>query len=475
MPNELIKKRLTSEEKALSINLDPTIYGSFAEIGAGQEVAATFFRTGGSSGTIAYTHSAYDMKISDSMYGKCKRYVCEDRLHQMLDKEYQNLHNTIPKRAETSRFFAFANTVESLNYHKTNQGQGWVGIKFQLEKKGPPNQIILHVKMHDNSHQEQQKSLGILGVNLIHAAYTKYEKITEFLEDLSYRLPKDRMEIDMCSVTGPDFEHVDNRLIALLLVKTKLTDATMFDQTGQVIQATSTLYKKNIFLMRGRFRPATKVHVDMVSAGLDLFLKEPDVDPEQVQVLLELTLKDLTADGKISIKDFLDRAELLTSMGYTVMISNYLKHYKMIEYLSTFTKGRKMGVVLGIYNLQTIFNEKYYDNLDGGLLEAFGIGFGRNVKMFVYPALNLEDGSLYELNNFELPNHLTGLLDYMQKNNKIEAIADYNYQLMKIFSDDVLAKIKAGASNWEEDVPEEVMKAIKYYKLFGYKTKKVKA
>ena len=226
--------------------------------------------------------------------------------------------------------------------------------------------------------------------------------------------------------------------------------------------------------MRGRFRPATKVHVDMVSAGLDLFLKEPDVDPEQVQVLLELTLKDLTADGKISIKDFLDRAELLTSMGYTVMISNYLKHYKMIEYLSTFTKGRKMGVVLGIYNLQTIFDERYYDNLEGGLLEAFGRGFGRNVKMFVYPALDVEDGSLYELANFELPTHLTGLLDYMKKTNKIEAIADYNYQLMKIFSDDVLAKIKAGASNWEEDVPEEVMKAIKYYKLFGYKSKKIK-
>jgi hypothetical protein len=470
----MIKKRLTTEEKALSINLDQSIYGSFAEIGAGQEVAANFFRIGGSSGTIAYTHSAYDMKVSDNMYGKCSRYVCEDRLKQMLDKEFENLQTTIPQRAEKSRFFAFANTVESLNYHKTNQGQGWVGIKYQLEKGGKANEIILHVKMHDNSHQEQQKSLGILGVNLIHAAYTKYEKITEFLDDLSYRLPKDKLEIDMCSVKGPDYEQVDNRLIALLLVKKGLTDATIFDQTGSVIQASDALYKKNIFLMRGRFRPATKVHVDMVSTGLDMFLEDEDVDPEKVQVLLELTLKDLTADGKISIKDFLDRADLLNSMGYTVMISNYLKHYKMIEYLSDFAKGRKLGVVLGIYNLQTIFNEKYYDNLSGGLLEAFGRGFGRNVKMFVYPAINVETGNLYTLENFELATHLQGLLQYMSKTEKVAAITHYNQQLLKIFSDDVLAKIKAGSEDWEEDVPVEVMKAIKFYKLFGYTEKNVK-
>ncbi len=468
----MTKKRLTTEEKALTINLDPTIYGSFAEIGAGQEVAANFFSAGGSSGTIAYTHSAYDMKVSDNMYGETSRYVCEDRLKQMLDKEYDNLLSTIPSKGETARFFAFANTVESLNYHKSNQGQGWVGIKYQLTKGGEPNEIVLHVKLHDNSHQAQQKALGILGVNLIHAAYSKYEKITEFLDDLSYRLPKDRMEIDMLRVTGPDYQHVDNRLIALLLVRSGLTDATMFDQNANVIQASSTLYKKNVLLMRGRFRPATKVHFDMLSSGLNAFLKEKEVKAEKVQVLFELTLKDLTADGKISIKDFLDRAELLCSMGYTVMISNYLKHYKMIEYLSTFTKGHKMGVILGIYNLQNIFDEKYYDNLGGGLLEAFGRGFGRNIKMYVYPAINAENGELYDLDNFELPYHLNGLLDYMIKSDKVESIKDYDQSLLNIFSDDVLSKIKAGVRNWEEDVPDEVVKAIKFYNLFGYNADK---
>ena len=471
---ETPKKRLTTEEKALSINLDHSIYGSFAEIGAGQEVAATFFRIGGSSGTIAYTHSAYDMKVSDNMYGKCSRYVCEDRLKQMLDKEFDNLQKTIPQRAEQSRFFSFANTVESLNYHKTNQGHGWVGIKYQLTKGGKSNEIILHVKMHDKSHQEQQKALGILGVNLIHAAYTKYEKITEFLDDISYRLPKDKLEIDMCSVKGADYDYVDNRLIALLLVKRGLTDATIFDQTGSIVQASDALYKKNIFLMRGRFRPATKVHVDMVSTGLDRFLQDKDVDPERVQVLLELTLKDLTADGKISIKDFLDRADLLNSMGYTVMISNYLKHYKMIEYLSDFAKGKKLGLVLGVYNLQTIFDPKYYNNLKGGLLEAFGRGFGRNIKMYVYPAINVETGNLLTLGNFELPDHLQDLLNFMVKTKKVEAITDYSADLLKIFSDDVLAKIKTKSDEWEKDVPVEVMKAIKFYKLFGYKERAVK-
>jgi len=466
------KKRLTTEEKALLINLTPDIYGSFAEIGAGQEVAANFFKAGGSSGTIAYTHSAYDMKVSDAMYGKCSRYVCEDRLIQMLDKEYANLQTTLPNKNKEARFFAFADTVESLNYHKTNQGHGWIGMKFQLNIDAPANEVILHVKMHDNSHHGQREALGILGVNLIHAAYNHNDNIDDFLEALSYRLPRDRMEIDMMNISGPDFDNIDNRIIALNLVKNGLTDATMFNQAGHVLQPSSTLYKKNVLLMRGRFRPATKVHFDMISRGLEMYKKEEDVNEEKIQVLFELTLKDLTADGQISAKDFVDRAELLCSMGYTVMISNYLKHYKMIEYLSDLTQGYKMGVILGIYNLQTIFDEKYYDTLKGGLLEAFGRGFGRNIKMFVYPAINIKTNKLYNIDNFELPEHLRGLLDYMKKTDKLETITNFDESLLGIISDDVLAKIKAGESTWENDVPEEVMKAIKFFELFGYQAKK---
>jgi hypothetical protein len=463
-----VELKLTTEEKALKINLTPDIYGCFAEIGAGQEVVANFFRAGGSSGTIAFSQSAYDMKVSDSMYGEASRYVCEERLITMLETEFETMKFRLPEKYKQSRFFSFCNTVESLNYHKTNQGHGWVGIRFQLDLNAEPNDIILHIKMHDISHKAQQESLGILGVNLIHAAYFHSGDLDKFLDCLVQRLPRDRMEIDMLRVSGPDFENTDNRIIALNLVKRGMTDATMFDLCGNVLQPATALYKRNILLMRGRFRPVTKVHIDMIETGLNHFLLDDEVEEENVSVIFELTLKDLTADGKILDKDFVDRAELLGSLGYTVMISNYLKHYKMVDYLASIAKEKKMGVILGIYNLHSIFDERYYDNLPGGLLEAFGKGFGHNVKLFVYPAIDVETGELYSLQNLSIPKNLNGLLQYMKDNNKLEAIEEYNPKLLSIMSDDVLSKIKANATNWEEDVPEQVVKAIKFYELFGF-------
>ncbi len=467
------ERRLTTEEKALKINLTSDIYGCFAEIGAGQEVAANFFKAGGSSGTIAHTQSAYDMKVSDSLYGEASRYVCEERLITMLDTEYANLENRLPQKIQESRFFAFCNTVESLNYHKTNQGQGWVGMRFQLGLEEKPNDVILHIKMHDNSHKAQQEAIGILGVNLIYACYFHNDNLDDFLTNLVHRLPRERMEIDMLRVSGPDFDDIDNRIIALNLVKRGITNATMFDLGGHVLQPATALYKKNILLMRGRFRPVTKVHIDMIERGKEQFMREVGVEEDNLQVVFELTLKDLTADGKISDKDFVDRAELLGTLGYTVMISNYLKHYKMVDYLSTIARGRKMGVIVGIYNLQTIFDEKYYGNLPGGLLEAFGRGFGHDVKMLVYPANNVETGEIYELSNFRIDDNLKGLLQYMKDNNKLEAFEDYDPKLLHIMSDDVLSKIKADVTSWEDDVPFEVVKAIKFYELFGYLNKEV--
>jgi hypothetical protein len=297
------ERRLTTEEKALKINLTPDIYGCFAEIGAGQEVAANFFKAGGSSGTIAYTQSAYDMKVSDSMYGEASRYVCEERLITMLNTEYETLKYRLPNKYKESRFFAFCNTVESLNYHKTNQGQGWVGIRFQMSLEAEPNEVILHIQMHDNSHKAQQEAIGILGVNLVYACYFSAD-FNEFLSSLVHRLPRDRMEIDMLRVSGPDMEEIDNRIVALNLVKRGITDATMFDLCGNVLQPAAALYKKNILLMRGRFRPVTKVHIDMIESGRKQFLKEEDVQAENVCEIFELTLKDLTAEiGRASCRE----------------------------------------------------------------------------------------------------------------------------------------------------------------------------
>jgi hypothetical protein len=463
--------RITTEDKALKINLKEDIYGCFAEIGAGQEVAANFFKAGGSSGTIAFTRSAYDMKVSDVMYGPTPRYVCEERLITMLSAEYEQLKDVLPEKNKESRFFAFCNTVESLNYHKTNQGHGWIGIRFQQTLGGKPNDIVLHVKLHDSGHKSQQESLGILGVNLIYAAFFHQDNLDKFIDVLVARLPREKIEIDMLRFSGPDFEGVDNRLVSLNLVQRGITDATMFDLAKNVLQPSTALYKKNILLMRGRFRPVTKVHIDMIEKGKKAFLKENEVDEESLEVIFELTLKDLTADGKISIQDFMDRAELLGSLGYTVMISNYLKHYKMVEYLSGTTKGSMIGVIVGIYNLNTIFDERYYDNLQGGLLEAFGRGFGNSVKIYVYPAINVDDGLMYDLSTIKLPKHLYSLLQFMIENGKLQAINEYDKSLLHIMSDDVLSKIKIGSAIWEEDVPYEVVQAIKFFKLFGYKSK----
>lgn len=463
--------RLTTEDKALKINLTPDIYGCFAEIGAGQEVASNFFKAGGSSGTIAFTQSAYDMKVSDSMYGPASRYVCEDRLVTMLETEFQTMKYRLPEKNKTARFFAFCNTVESLNYHRTNQGQGWIGIRFERNLGEAPSDVILHVNMHDNNNRSQQVALGILGVNLIHSVFFANNDMDEIISGVVNRVARERIEIDMMRVSGPAFENWDNRILALNLVKRGITDATMFDLCGSVLQPATALYKKNILLMRGRFRPVTKVHLDMIQQGTKQYLEEEGVDKDNVAVVFELTLKDLTADGRISVSDFVDRAELLCSLGYTVMISNYLKYYKMIDYLSTLAKENRMGVILGVYNMHSIFDERYYDNLRGGILEAFGRGFGHNVKLFVYPANDVETGDLYTLDKLEIPIKFKGLLQYLKDVNKIEAIKEFDTRLLHILSDDVLAKINAGSSAWEDDVPEEVVKAIKFFELFGY-TKK---
>lgn len=465
------RRKLGTEEKALRINLDTSIYGSFNEIGAGQEVAANFFRAGASSGTIAWSRSAYDMKVSDIIYGECSRYVCEDRLKTMLDTEYSQLKEMLNEKKDEKRFFAFCNTVEALNYHKTNQGQGWIGLKFQLRPNSEPNEVHMHVKMHDSRNLWQQETLGILGVNLVHACYFNYENPVDLLEELGDRLLKmEQIEIDMLRISGPDFEHVDNRFLALMLVKNGFTGATMFDPEGNVLQPSTALYKKNILLLRGRFRPPTHVNFDMLKTGYNEFLKEESVDENNITTLFELTLKDLEFNGEIDTKDFLDRVELLGMLGQTVMISNYLKHYKVVEYLSKLNQKRKIGVILGIKTLDIIFDRAYYQNLDGGILEAFGLGFGGNVKLLIYPAVN-EKGEFYTCDNFNAPEDLIYLFKHLKVNGKLKGIEGVNESLLNIFSDDVLKMINNNEDGWEKMVPYVVSTAIADYGLFGCKKK----
>ncbi|MBL7852911.1 MAG: TonB-dependent receptor [Cyclobacteriaceae bacterium] len=470
------RKKLSAQEKALQINLSRAIYGSFAEIGAGQEIAANFFKVGGASGTVAKTMSAYDMKFSDAIYGQCERYVCEDRLLRMLDHEYPLLPERLPHRIESTRFFALADTVEALNFERTNQGHGWIGLRFQLRPQSKPNECVIHVKMHDNDPLQQQIALGIVGVNLLYGCMflsSPEEIMLSLMDNLTVR----RIEVDMFRLSGPDFEHVDNRLMALKLVKSGMTKAAMFGPDGNVMHPSEVLYKKNVLVLRGRFRPVTHVNVDMLLTSRRHFKNEADVDKSKIVVLTELTLNDLSLDGNIDEQDFLHRADIICSLGQNVLISNYFEYYRLVDYLSKITRGKKTGLVLGIYALQKIFEEKTYENLRGGILEAFGHLFGTNVKLYIYPATRKDSNQLFTLKDFEdqLPENQKSLFRYLMANNKLEDIQGANVNNLHIISDNVLAMVRKGEAGWEKFVPHKVVEAIKKNGLFGYPQAKAPA
>lgn len=466
-------KDLGTKQKALAINLDPQIYGSFAEVGAGQDVAANFFKAGASSGTIAKTMSAYDMTFSDAIYGvqESRRYVSESRLISMLEHEYGLLIERLAeKRGNTTTFFAFSDTVAALNYHKTNEGHGWMGVRFQQTPGGGFNDVVLHFKLLDNENVLQQQAVGILGVNLIYACFYYHTHPPVFLLSLMDNLSKDGIQIDMIRFEGPDFSKVDNRLMSLHLVKYGFSNAALFGPDGQNLQPSEVLYKKHIVVVRGRFRPVINVHMDMLNRGVKQFMQEPDVDQENVRVLTELTLqglkeRDAAQSADIDEKDFLDRVDILCALGQTVLISNFHEYYKVVAFLSKITK-LKMGVVLGYPNLEYIFSEEHYQDLPGGILESFATLFSRNVKLFIYPTLR--NGVIYNCLRFNPPAHLVDLYRYLIANDKIEDIRHYKESNLQIDTDKVLHLIKHGSEGWEEYVPAEVAAIIKERCLFGY-------
>ncbi|MDX2305626.1 MAG: TonB-dependent receptor [Microscillaceae bacterium] len=467
--------RLTTREKARRLNLETNCYGSFAEIGAGQEVAAFFFKAGGASQTIAKTMSAYDMTFSNAIYGaeESGRYVVESRLMKMISKEYSLLEQRLGiKMGFDTRFFAFANTVTTINFQKTNQGHGWIGVRFQLKPQTPPNDIVIHIKLHDRDALDQQHALGIVGVNLIYGAYYYPDDTEKMLLSLMDGLSSERIEVDMMRLSGPDFAQVDNRIVSLQLVNNGLTNAAIFGPDGDVIQPADLLYKKNILALRGRFRPLTWVNLDMLRRGYEQFIQEEDVRKDRIEILAELTVNDLRLGSQeIDYQDFLDRVDILSSLGCTVMISNYQEYYRLVSYFSQFTK-EKIGIVLGIYALQLIFDEKYYEHLTGGILESFSTLFSRNVKLYVYPAHHRNgNGEMYNCRNFELPENQIDLYQYLLANDKIENIKNFDANHLHIISDNVLKMIKNCEKGWEELVPDTVVQAIKKKCLFGYEDK----
>ncbi len=460
-------KKLTTKEKALQLNLDTSIYGTVAEIGGGQEVAAYFFKAGAASGTIAKTMSAYDMTFSDAIYGKCDRYVCEEKLGKMLDREYSLLDQRLTHRAKKSRFFAYANTVETINYDRSNVGHGWMGLRFQRHPGTDPNDCIIHVSLKDRDAEWQQQVLGIIGVNLIHSCY-HFNSAEEIIDALIENVRLDRFEIDMFSISGPDFHHVDNRLMTLRLVKNGLTEAAMFGPDRGVLLPAEHLYDKNVVALRGRFRPVTHVNVDMMITGLRAFKKETEAERNETIQLVELTLNDLRLGGELDESDYLDRVDLLCLLGQNVLISNYQEHYKLAGYLSQFIKKRTLGLIIGLNNLSQIFDESYYQNLKGGILESFSRLFGSDVRLLVYPIMDTETGKLKTSESFEPADHLKSLYQFFVDNGKISSIPGAKTENLHIISDDVLKLIAAGSAEWESMVPNRVVESIKEHHLFNY-------
>lgn len=461
--------RLDTHQKALQVNLDNTKYGTFAEIGAGQEVARWFFKVGAAAGTIAKSISAYDMTVSDAIYGPAGRYVSRERLETMLDYEYHLMTERLAeKRGESTRFFVFADTVAAKSYTRHDNCHGWMGIRFQTKPSSEPSQIILHVSLMDRENLLQQEAIGILGVNLIHGALYEMGGTVPMIQHLQDDLTSERIEVDMIEFSGPAFAGVDNRLMSLELVHCGLSNAAMFTARGKVIQPAEAFYKRPILISRGSFRPVTNVTVDMLNCGLARFVQEPaNQGEEDILVVSEMTLNNLLEGDNIDNRDFLDRVDILGTLGRPVLITNFGEFYRLANYLQRHT-SKLIGLVMGVPTLREIFMEKYYTNLAGGILESFGRLFKNDLKLYVYPLKDPKTGAILNASNLRVESKLQHLFNYLTETQQIQPIRDYNPENLSIFSRNVYRKMQEGDPSWVHDVPPGVAFMICQRHLLGY-------
>lgn len=462
------RPRLNTHQKAQKINLDPQRYGTFAEIGAGQEVARWFFKAGGAAGTVSKSISAYDMAVSDAIYGHCKRYVSRERLQSMLDYEHGlNLERLRPSRGDSAAFFVFANTVAARSYRGTNECHGWIGVKYQAHPRDDDSQVIIHVRMLDQENTLQQDALGIVGVNLLYAAFFLHFKPELMVESLLDNLTTERIEIDMIEFSGIEFRYVDNRVMSLKLVQLGLSGAAMFGPDGEVLQPSEVLHKRPILVERGSFRPVTRVNIDMIDGARARFAAEPEVQADRIVELMEITMRNLLAAGKIDLGDFLARADALAAVGKTVLISDYFEYYRLAAYLTRYT-SEPIAVTMGVASLLDLFTEHYYAELEGGILEAFGKLFTKNLRIYVYPLKDPISGRLNTVENVEMPGEMRNLYRHLVERGRIKQLDNFDESVLHIFSRDVLTRIKNSDAGWEEMVPCAVAELIKNRRLFGY-------
>lgn len=464
-----MERMLDAGQKAFDINLDQTIYGSFAEIGAGQEVARHFFRAGGAAGTIAKSMSAYDMTVSDDIYGRSGRYVSKERLTTMLGHEYNQLIERLSdQRGKETCFFAFADTVAAKSFKYTAECHGWMGMRFQHQPKSEYSEIIIHVRMLDQVNLQQQEALGILGTNLIYSCFRFRENRVQFVKDLMNGLTTDRILIDYIEVVGPGFANEDHRLWPLELVKRGLTEAILFGADGKVKSADDAFYKKNILVSRGSYRPPTHFNMDMLDKGKKAFCNHLEKEEkEQVLVLPEISMSKLKERGQVISEDFLARVDLLAALGYNCLISSYATYGELSFYLSNLT-NKRLAFVMGYYNLQEVFNHEKYNDRPGGLFGGIGALFGHRTDLFVYPARSDDGKKILTTKDADVLDDIKPLISYLCHINRIEDIKDYDKDHFSIWSRVVLKMIQNNQPGWEVMVPKVVANAVKEKCLFEF-------
>lgn len=453
---------IPTKRKALRLNIDTTLYGSFAEIGGGQEVARHFFQAGGASGTIAKTISAYDKRFSDSFYNNNKkgRHVSEHRLVKMLDSEYNQVTELLSDENKDSTFFSFADTMEIINYSKTNKSHGWMGVQYQLAPNRKPNVVIIHIKLLENDAILQQSTIGVLGVNLLFACKFYYNSPTTFIKSLTDNLTTDRFRITMMRMSGPDLDYIDNKLLAVQLVKNKMTRSIMFDKFGNVHQPSDMLYKKNVLAFRGSFMPVTYIAKDILNKSMALFALDEDYEHDNTLSFCELSLNNILSKGEVDEKDFLNRVNMLVSIGQNVMISDLPEYYKLVDFFSQF-KMNKLRIVMGVPTLEKVLNKKYYKELRGGILEAVGKMFPSNMKLYIYPTKRTKRGEIITSNDLTMDDDIRLIFQYLKENRLILDLKSEMINQLHISTREVNKMIINGDKNWEKYVPMSVSKIIK--------------
>ena len=458
-------------QRALAINLDETVYGSFSEIGAGQEIARWFFAAGGAAGTVAKTMSAYDMTVSDAIYGKTGRYVSRERVERMLDHEYNLLHERLAAaRGDRTRFFAVADTAAAKSFAGGNECHAWMAIRFQHAVGSATSDVVLHVRLLDPTNAQQADALGRLGVNLVHGAFAHWKAPRSLIETLLDHVGRDRLEIDWIRVAGPAFKDVDNRLLGLHLVRLGYTPAVLFDVDGSPLLASESIRHTRVLVERGRFAPVTNVNMAMLDRAREAFEAVPAAKPGTprgpIREIMEVTMNNLRDRGNAEDADFLARVDLINTVGKMVLVSDIGAFHALGEYLAD-RKVEATALVLGVPLLRELFNESHYRRLDGGILEAFGRLFTHGVRLYIYPTRDVITGKVVTANTLTVAPNLSHLLEHLRANGLILPLTCDHDALLTYSSEDVRARLCSGDPSWRDLVPPPVAAAIDRNGYFG--------